>query len=391
MTRVLLLHSGYIPHYRVPVYGRLSAYLRQYDFELMVASDRIQADNPHPIEFEFREAALSTRGIAQLLRRERIEVIILFVDMRHRYLFPTYFVAKGLLGRKMIYWGQGLNLANPKSIRNVAYRMEHLFCDGIILYAEHLKKYVAPRFHGKTFVANNTIVMSYGGLVSEQRGSVLAEYGIGTRKNIICVGRLQKRKRLENLVAAHAQINRPDVGLILVGPDSDGILNSLQGENIYKLGPMYGARKLDLLSAADVYCIPGAVGLSIVDAFHCGLPLVTEEGDESAEMMYLKDGRNGFIVPKGDIPALADKLLLLLDDDELRKRFSDEARREISENGHIDKLCEGFRDALMYATGRTVLARSSWASDGLESACPTHASWMSSTQSEGLRRKRRNV
>jgi len=108
-------------------------------------------------------------------------------------------------------------------------------------------------------------------------------------------------------------------------------------------------------------------------------------------MMYLKDGRNGFIVPKGDIPALADKLLLLLDDDELRKRFSDEARREISENGHIDKLCEGFRDALMYATGRTVLARSSWASDGLESACPTHASWMSSTQSEGLRRKHRNV
>ena len=391
MTRVLLLHSGYIPHYRVPVYGRLSAYLRQYDFELMVASDRIQADNPHPIEFEFREAALSTRGIAQLLRRERIEVIILFVDMRHRYLFPTYFVAKGLLGRKMIYWGQGLNLANPKSIRNVAYRMEHLFCDGIILYAEHLKKYVAPRFHGKTFVANNTIVMSYGGLPAERRGSVLAEYGIGTRKNIICVGRLQKRKRLENLVAAHARINRPDIGLIFVGPDSDGILNELGGDNVYKLGPMYGARKFDLLSAADVYCIPGAVGLSIVDAFQCGLPLVTEEGDESAEMMYLKDGQNGFIVPRGDIPALADRLLLLLDNDELRKRFSDEARREIAENGHIDKLCEGFRDALMHATGRTTLARSSWTSDGPESVSPADITWMSSTQSEGLRRKHPNV
>ena len=131
---------------------------------------------------------------------------------------------------------------------------------------------------------------------------------------------------------------------------------------------------LDLLSAADIYCIPGAVGLSIVDAFHCGLPLVTEEGDESAEMMYLKDGRNGFIVPRGDIPALADKLLLLLDNDELRKRFSNEARREISENGHIDKLCEGFRDALLYATGRTAPARKSWVSNGLESASSTDAS-----------------
>jgi glycosyltransferase involved in cell wall biosynthesis len=274
----------------------------------------------------------------------------------------------------MIYWGQGLNLANPKSIRNVPYQIEHFLCDGIILYAEHLKKHVASRFHRKTFVANNTLVMSYTGLPAEQRGAVLARNGISTRKNIICVGRLQKRKRLENLVAAHAHINRADIGLILVGPDSDGILDGLRGDNVYKLGPMYGTKKSDLLSAADIYCIPGAVGLSIVDAFHCGLPLVTEEGDESAEMMYLKDGRNGFIVPRGDIPALADKLLLLLDNEELRKRFSNEARREISENGHIDKLCEGFRDALLYATGRTVPARKSWVSNGLESASSTDAS-----------------
>ena len=82
MTRVLLLHSGYIPHYRVPVYGRLSAYLKQHGFELIVASDRIQADNPHPIEFIFSEAALSTRSIAGLLRRERIEVIILLIEKK---------------------------------------------------------------------------------------------------------------------------------------------------------------------------------------------------------------------------------------------------------------------------------------------------------------------
>ena len=153
-------------------------------------------------------------------------------------------------------------------------------------------------------------------------------------------------------MAAHAHLDRPDIGLILVGPDSDGILTASEATMSTNWDRCMATKKSDLLSAADVYCIPGAVGLSIVDAFHCGLPLVTEEGDESAEMMYLKDGRNGFIVPRGDIPALADKLLLLLDNDELRKRFSNEARREISENGHIDKLCEGFRDALLYATGR---------------------------------------
>ncbi len=135
-------------------------------------------------------------------------------------------------------------------------------------------------------------------------------------------------------------------------PDPDGILNRIEGVNIYKLGPIYGEKKFDLLSAADVYCLPGAVGLSIIDAFHCGLPFVTEDGDESAEIMYLRDGVNGFIVPRGNIQEMTQKLQLLLDNDALRQQFSNAAKREIAENGSIDKLCVGFRDALFYVTGQ---------------------------------------
>jgi hypothetical protein len=47
---------------------------------------------------------------------------------------------------------------------------------------------------------------------------------------------------------------------------------------------------------------------------------------------------------------MAQKLLILLDNDLLRQRFSDEAKREIAENGHIEHLCAGFRDALCHAT-----------------------------------------
>ena len=39
MTRVLLLHGGPIPHYRVPVYNHLSRYLGERSFALTVASD----------------------------------------------------------------------------------------------------------------------------------------------------------------------------------------------------------------------------------------------------------------------------------------------------------------------------------------------------------------
>jgi glycosyltransferase involved in cell wall biosynthesis len=354
MISVLLIHGGSIPHYRVPVYSYLSSYLKLYGFDFTVASAAIQPDNPHAIEFQYAEMPLNVLSIAQFIYRHRIDVIILFVDMRHLYLFPTYLIAKGFLGRKMVWWGQGRDLADPYAvIKNLAYATEHALCDSIILYAKHLKKYVHHRFHKKIFVANNTLCVNYPGLPAGARDNILAEHGIRTRKNIICVGRLQRRKRLEHLVAVHAFMNRPDIGLILVGPDIDGILDKIHGDNIYKLGPIYGAKKFDLLSAADVYCLPGAVGLSIVDAFYCGLPLVTEDGDESAEIMYLRNGENGFVVPRGKIPEMAQKLLLLLDNDALRRRFSEEARREIRENGHIEQLCAGFKDALSYAIGQT--------------------------------------
>src|SRR5260370_39757315 len=267
---------------------------------------------------EYGEITLTALNIGRIIYLKQMDVVIMFVDMRHPYLFPTYLITKGLLGRKMVWWGQGKDLAAPNAkIKNLAYATEQLLCDSIILYAEHLKKYLPKRFHHKTFVANNTLSILYEGLPEERKQTVLAEYGIHTRKNIICVGRLQKRKRLDILVAAHASMKRPDIGLILAGPDTEGGLKEVNGKNIFKVGPIYGSKKFDLLSASDVYCLPGAVGLSIGDAFHCGLPLITEGTYESAEMMYLKDGENGFLVEPGNVHALSNKLLLLLDNDYL--------------------------------------------------------------------------
>lgn len=353
MVRVLLLHSGNIPHYRVPVYNYLSRYLDRCGFALTIAAGAIQQDSPHAVHFTFIQEPLSTTSIGRMIYRHQFDAIILFVDLRHLYLFPTYLIAKGLLRRKMVWWGQGRNLLPVKSARlkDLAYTAEHALCDSIILYAEHLKKYVDRRFHHKIFIANNTLCMESSYLAPERRGGILAKYGIRTTKNIICAGRLQRRKRLDHLVEAVKRMNRSDVGVILVGPDAEGVLPALASENVYAVGPLYGQDNLDLLSAADVYCLPGAVGLSIIDAFHCGLPFVTEEGDESAEIMYLRDGINGFSVPRGDIDALADKLQLLLDDPDLRERFSEAARLEVTRNAHIDRLCEGFRDALRYAIG----------------------------------------
>ena len=355
MIRVLLLHAGEVPHYRVPVYNHLSCYLRDRSFALTVTSEGIQPGNATDVKFHYAQMPLSLSSIARTVWRGKFDVVIMFVKLSDLYLFPVYLVVKGMLRRKMVWWGQGKDLADPDArLKNAAYATEHALCDAIILYAEHLRKLVACRFQHKVFIANNTLAFTYPGLPLGSKDKVLSSRNICTRKNIICMGRFQKRKRVDQLVAAIQLMNRPDIGLILVGPDTERVLDNVDGPNIYKLGPIYDDQRFDLLSAADVYCLPGAVGLSIVDAFYCGLPFVTEEGDESAEIGYLKHGENGFVVTRGDVRELARSLLLLLDDDELRARFAEAARKEVAVNASIEQLCRGFVLALRYATRQYV-------------------------------------
>ncbi|MGC8893091.1 MAG: glycosyltransferase family 4 protein, partial [Candidatus Saccharicenans sp.] len=181
-----------------------------------------------------------------------------------------------------------------------------------------------------------------------KKEDILRRYNIYTKKNIVYSGRIDSRKRIYDLLRAFELINDKDAGLIIIGPDDYRILEEEYKKypRIFYLGPLYGNEALDVLSASDVCCIPGAVGLGIVDSMYCGLPLVTEDVDHGPEIMYFKDGVNGYMVPKGDVAALAEKLRLILNDQMLRDKLGQKAHEEIMTRGHINNLCEGFLDCL---------------------------------------------
>jgi L-malate glycosyltransferase len=352
IVRVLLINQEKIAHYRVGVYNYLNRCLSDENYALTVVSEGVQSGSTDAVEFDHAVMSLSTLSLGKLILGQDLDVVIFWVRLRHLYLFPILFLCK-LLGKKVIYWGHGTDLGRGKLLwlKKFANDLEYRMFDALILYAGHLKKGVRTVHHRKTFIANNTLDFSRCRKTLD-KASCLAKYKITTTRNVICCGRMQRRKRLEDLFAAFELLKRRDVGLILVGPDNDGILRDVQADNVYKLGPIYGDERLDLLAASDVFCLPGAIGLSIVDAFYCGLPIVTEAGDESPEIMYLKEGVNGFVVPRGNVPELAAKLELLLNDDSLRQRFSTAARNEIMTNGHMDRMCQGFSEALRFVCAR---------------------------------------
>jgi glycosyltransferase involved in cell wall biosynthesis len=284
----------------------------------------------------------------RLIAVHKPQACILFINHGKPFYFPFLLFLK-MIKSKAITWTHAVDLQRKHSgMSSLLHHLEHALCQGIILYAEPLRIYVAKSHRKKVFVANNTLNFLGYKPRPMDKAIILKQHGIATAKNIIFVGRLHKRKRIQDLVKAFELLDDLGCGLVLVGPDEEGLASTLAKKNprILITGPLYGTDVLDLLSACDVYCMPGAIGLSVVDAMYCGLPVVTERLDHGPEIMYLRDGVNGLLAEKGDFQGLAERLRLLLQDEELRLQFSRKAREEIETNGHIDNLGRGFLQCL---------------------------------------------
>jgi glycosyltransferase involved in cell wall biosynthesis len=88
-----------------------------------------------------------------------------------------------------------------------------------------------------------------------------------------------------------------DFQLLIVGTGPDRCwVEKMANENpwIHYLGPKFGHEKALALRMADLFMLPGRVGLAVLDSFAAGLPLFTTELTiHCPEVAYLADGYNG--------------------------------------------------------------------------------------------------
>ncbi|MGE5699520.1 MAG: glycosyltransferase family 4 protein [Deltaproteobacteria bacterium] len=352
MKKVLLV-SNTVMHYRVSVYNYFFRRFRERGWEFLVRSDKLQKENPHPILFDYKEIPFSTGRYMAEINRIRPDVVILFLHLKDFIVWPLVHWLK-MKRIPVINWTKGANLDEPDNrLKYHLFNYIHGLCDGIILYSKEELKYIKSRYHGKVTYANNTLNFEDFPDIKDSRDAIKRELGIPYGKVVLSVGRMGvggRRKKIQHLIEVFAGMDRNDYGLVIVGSGVDGekIKNANNG-NIRYLGEIYDPENIrisKIFKMADVFSIPGHVGLGLNQAFYWGLPVVTENGLQPPEIHYLVDGRNGFIVPDGDLGELKKKILFLLENDDARERFSKNAREDILSNGSVDNMFMGFMNCI---------------------------------------------
>ena len=98
----------------------------------------------------------------------------------------------------------------------------------------------------------------------------------------------------------------------------------------------------DCLAAFDLYCMPShleGLGTSMLDAMYKELPVAASRTGGITDA--LQDGINGLLFPPRDPAAIAAALERLLGDSALRRRFAQQARRDVEMKFTVDRMVEG--------------------------------------------------
>lgn len=345
MRNILLLYPDML-FYKISIFNKLSIYLKNKGYNLIIWYRNINDPNAE-CDFEYiQNTPMTLRNYTRVIKEYKINIVINILfksDPGLFFYFSSLFFTK-YLKLPVIYYGHGINKQESQWWRNILYNLSYIFFDGIILYSPAEKSKLWKAFHKKITCANNTLDLA-DIHVNKSKDDLKVQYGIKAPTVILSTGRFQPRKNIHILsdIFISNYKNSKDVAWVLVGPDlSEEIKIAIKGaDNIHYLGPVYEKEKMaEIFSLADIYCIPGALGLGIVEAIYWGLPVLTLDVNHGPEVYYLRNGYNSLMArDKQELELMMNDLII---NDEKRKSFSKGAKKVFNEEATLEKMFDGF-------------------------------------------------
>ena len=246
---------------------------------------------------------------------------------------------------KVIGWGLGVP-EGGKSLMGILWRRFLRLFDAMIAYSHKgVMEYAALGFpQAAIFVAPNAVLPA-------PTGSYTARPADGVT-HILYVGRLQTRKKVDELITACAKLDREGYALQLTivgdGPERSALEElavNLMPDTVFT-GALHGEQAAPFFQRADLFVLPGTGGLAVQEALTFGLPVIVAEADGTQSNMVRKE--NGWLIDPNNPEGLLDALRAALSAPEALTDMGKESYRIARDEVNLEIMVRKFIDAIHY-------------------------------------------
>ena len=172
------------------------------------------------------------------------------------------------------------------------------------------------------------------------------------RPVVLYVGRIDPEKKVGLVVEAFDSVLKkiPNAFLVVVGDGVDRLNLEKKArelgitDSVKFLGRVIPPDLYELYKIGDIFATASPIetqGIVLIEAAASGMPLVAVDAGAVAEVCL--NNKNGFLVEPGDVEAISNSIVKILEDDKLREKFSKKSI-EIAHEHDFDRTLDKFTE-----------------------------------------------
>jgi len=309
-----------------PVRKRLEAY------GIPVYKGKCRASIKQPIRFS---ATLfdQMQELISLIRRKHVQVIQSHMGPANQLavavgklsgipVFPTVHTPAAFVDKRSRW---DLRVYYNKAVNHFVYRA----ADRVLVVSQEIKEIIQQRFG----IKDNKLLVLKNGIVCDDYDNASnpldfqKEFSCSANKlKLVTAGRLVPLKSFDILVRAIGEVvnqGLTDLLVLIAGEGEEQIrlehlIQKLELDNYVKL---LGLRHdvMELMKACDLFVMPSryeGLSLAMIEAMACGLPIIASDARGLKDC--ITNEQNGLLFPVDDYKALAERILRLANNKELR-------------------------------------------------------------------------
>ncbi|BDZ68509.1 glycosyltransferase family 4 protein [Methanobacterium ferruginis] len=378
MTRILFIHNT-VMWYRIPFFKALTdIYSVKFIFNHGKVSNKLYGvDTPEEIEglqgVEY-EVLSNHLGIAWGLVQRAWEDYDLLVggswDSIPEIVESVYYLTVAWLRRKpIVLWREDWAWDDPSLKSRLLKPLKKFMIkisSAIVLPGTKHREYFLSLGSNpeKIFLMPNVSNQTIQKEDYNKTAQLKEKMNLKNKKIVLYVGRLIKRKGIQYLLSALSQLENEDLVLLIVGSgEYETELKSRVQElgladkviftgNIPQENLVFYYLMSDLVVVPSItYGIGDPWVLVLNEAMYFKKPVIATEAVGAACDM-IKDNENGFIVPEKDADALAQSMVKILEDDDLKLEMGQKSYEIIQNKFRYHNMVNGFKQAVEYSLNK---------------------------------------